>query len=143
FLDVSDLSNIAIGAFTPGAFDWATFDETSGVLGLKLNSAFHIAGDFDGDGKLTAADIAAMMKALSDVTGYETAHGLTDLDMLSVGDVDGSGTFTNADLQALMNVLAGAPGGGSLSAVPEPAGVVLALVGAAGIMIAARQRARA
>src|SRR5262249_41911686 len=105
FLDVSDLSNIAIGAFTPGAFDWATFDETSGVLGLKLNSAFHIAGDFDGDGKLTAADIAAMMKALSDVTGYETAHGLTDLDMLSVGDVDGSGTFTNADLQALMNVL--------------------------------------
>jgi hypothetical protein len=139
FLDVSDLFNISVGAFTPGAFDWVTFDETSGVLGLKLNSAFHIAGDFDGDGKLTVADIAAMMKALSDMDAYQSTHGLTLDDLIALGDLDGTGTFTNADLQALINVLAGAPGGGSLSAVPEPAGGVLAGLGIATLFVVRRR----
>lgn len=140
FLDVSDLSNIAIGAFTPGAFDWVTFDESSGVLGLKLNSAFHIAGDFDFDGKLTAADLSAMMAALTDMNKFEADHTLTDEQLAALGDVDQSGSFTNADLQSLIVALANSPaGGGALSAVPEPAGVVLAVLGAAAMLIAVRR----
>jgi hypothetical protein len=139
FLDVSDLSNIAIGGFTPGAFDWVTFDETSGVLGLKLNSAFHIAGDFDLDGKLTAADIAAMMNALADTKKFGADHGLTEEQLTALGDIEQSGTFTNADLQLLITTLANSGGAGSLAAVPEPAGVVLAVLGAAAMLIVVRR----
>jgi len=144
FLDISDLSSIAVGGFTPGAFDWVTFDETAGVLGLKLNSAFHIAGDFNLDGKLTAADIAAMMGALADMKKFETDHGLTDEQLSALGDVGQSGSFTNGDLQSLLVALANSPGGGgALSAAPEPTGMVLAILGAAGAMIVARRRGRA
>jgi hypothetical protein len=142
FLDVSDLSNIAIGAFTPGAFDWVTFDETTGVLGLKLNSAFHIAGDFNFDDKLSVADISAMTGALADMNKFKTDHALMDEQLAALGDVDQSGSFTNTDLQSLIVALANSPaGGGALSAAPEPAGMLLAFLGAAGVLIMARRRA--
>src|ERR1700690_39058 len=51
-LSGTSLDNLSIGAAMPGAFDWFTFDEPTGVLGLQLNSNFHIAGDFNLDGKL-------------------------------------------------------------------------------------------
>ena len=124
-LDLSgaDIDSLSFGNFTPGAFDWLTFDEANGILGLQLNSAFHIPGDFNFDGKLDAADVTAMMQALANMKTFEADHGLTDDQLLALGDIDDSGSFTNADLQKLISVLADTPGGsGALAAVPEPGG---------------------
>jgi len=130
---------IDIGSFASGGFDWVTFDEPNGILGLSLNSNFHIAGDLSLDGKLTSADIAAMMGALTDMKKFGVDHGLTDAQLAALGDIEQSGTFTNADLQLLITTLANSGGAGSLAAVPEPAGVVLAVLGAAATLIAVRR----
>jgi autotransporter-associated beta strand protein len=80
-------------------------------------------GDFNFDGHVNAADIQAMLTALTDVNKYKANNTLTDARMLTIGDFDASGTFNNADLQGLLNLLKA--GGGSLTPVPEPASIVL------------------
>src|SRR5262249_44274953 len=62
-LSGTSLFNLHIGAALPGAFDWFTFDEATGTIGLSLGSAFHIAGDFDGDGQLTNRDLQGLLDA--------------------------------------------------------------------------------
>ncbi len=48
-----------------------------------------------------------------------------------MGDLNGDGVVNNADLQALLNLLKS--GGGSSDAVPEPAALVLLVIGALAI----------
>ncbi len=64
-----------------------------------------------------------MLTALTDLNGYQLAHGLSATDLLTIGDVDHDGKVTNGDVQALLDLLKS--GGGSLAAVPEPASLVL------------------
>jgi hypothetical protein len=62
------------------------------------------------DSKITAADIAPMLSALTDQSGYQSTHSfnshtLTNADLLAAGDINKDGALTNADLQALLTEL--------------------------------------
>src|SRR5262249_8619192 len=104
--------------------------------------ATYYAGDFNCDSFVNITDVAAMENALADLTAYQATHGpgagaLTDHELVLVGDLTGDNKVTNADVQGLINLLAngggsGAPGGGSLTAVPEPAAWSSALIALAG-----------
>ena len=92
-----------------------------------------LPGDFTRDGHVNAADVQAMIAALTDLNAYKSADSLTSAQLLSIGDIDLSGTVTNADVQALLNLLKS--GGGSVAAVPEPASLVLLLAGILGVLL--------
>lgn len=122
---------------------------TNTVTALKIGTTYsdvvpsinYMPGDFNRDGAVTTADVAAMQQALSSLSSYQTSKGLTSLQLLSIGDINGDGKITNADLQAFTSELAnnamnGPTGSGSLTAVPEPASLVPFLLGAAAIAIA-------
>ncbi len=103
--------------------------ETGDVYRIVTNEA--LRGDFNRDGHVTSADIAAMLVALTDLNAYKTARNLTDANLLTIADVDASGKVTNADVQALLTLLKN--GGGSAAAVPEPSS--LALAGLGGLIV--------
>ena len=96
-------------------------------------------GDFNFDGHVNAADISAMMTALTDLTKFKANNTLTDARLLTIGDLDSSGTFDNADLQGLLNLLKS--GGGSVTPVPEPATLLLACTGFLGLAVGKFARA--
>jgi hypothetical protein len=98
-----------------------------------------VKGDFNLDGKLSAADIQAMLGALTDLAGYKLLHGITDDYLLKIGDLNGDNAVTNADIQAELDLVA-ASAAVSLTAVPEPPALVLAVLAAAGVFIACRRR---
>jgi hypothetical protein len=97
-------------------------------------------GDVNRDGKVTVADISALMTALADLSGYQPTNHLSLQQLLDVADLNGDGKVNNADIQALIslvaNNIASGIGGGSGSdnsvrtAVPEPTSFALLLIGA-------------
>jgi hypothetical protein len=103
----TSLDNIVIGAALPSAFNWFTFDEPNGTIGLQLNSAFHIAGDFNLDGKLDISDTQAMLNALKNISAFKTAHSLSDADWLDLADVNRDGQVNGSDEAFLANLLTG------------------------------------
>ncbi len=110
---------------------WSTLQlYTTGTL--RVASSTLLFGDFNRDGLVTAADIAPMEQALTDLQGYEQAHGgLTNPQVATLGDLNGDGNFNNADLQMLLRDLKS--GGGSTNPVPEPSALVLTAVAAAAL----------
>ena len=97
---------------------------STGVLSV---AATYYAGDFNRDGHVDAADLLIAEQALTNISGYQTAHGLTDPTLFNlVADVNGDGKFSAADLQDLLVILKN--GGGSSDPVPEPASWVLAFL---------------
>jgi hypothetical protein len=89
-----------------------------------------VPGDFNRDLSRTAADIPAMMRALTNLTAYQTQNGLSNTALLSIGDLNGDGQISNSDLQSLLQLLIDpAAASGSLSQVPEPRTLQLALIG--------------
>ena len=100
---------------------------TTGVLSVTAT----IRGDFNRDGQVTAADIPAMLSALTDLNSYTSTNSLSPTQLASIGDFDNSGTVTNRDIQGLLDLVASL-GGGSVAAVPEPATLVLLILAAAG-----------
>ena len=97
-----------------------------------------VRGDLNFDGHVNAKDIAAIMQALANETGYATANGVSKSELEIVGDVNSDSKFTNADLQKLLINLK--TGGGSADTVPEPA--TLALLTLGGVMTFAAKRRR-
>ena len=98
------------------------------------------AGDFNRDGKVTVADVQAMMEALTNPSAYKATYGagLTDQQLAQIEDVNGDGSFNNADLQALLSDVANSGGGGSVAVVPEPSTIVLAALGVLGLVAGRR-----
>jgi hypothetical protein len=77
-------------------------------------------GDFDRDGARTTADLAAMLRALTNLDDYRASHGgMSPEDLLAIGDLDGDGQLTNRDIQSLLNRLAQESASGSGSASSE------------------------
>ena len=63
-------------------------------------------GDLNLDGKVSAADISALMTALANLNGYQTAHGLSLADLNSLADINHDGSVNNLDIQALIAAIA-------------------------------------
>jgi hypothetical protein len=109
-----------------------------------------VIGDINQDGHVDANDIRALEAALtdtgtagsSDVNSYAHAHPLfNNGDINFMLDVNGNGVVNNADLQYLIN---GLKAGNVFLQVPEPASVVLGLLGMvslAGVAIRRRRQA--
>jgi hypothetical protein len=120
-------------------------DNTNAKIGLDNITAISapkpVAGDFDLNGVRNAADVPAMLTALTDLNHFKTTNQLDDNGLLAIGDVNSDGKVNNADLQSLLNVLHA--GGGSIAAVPEPATLSLAVGGFAALAwIVAKNRSR-
>src|SRR5262249_9228264 len=79
-----------------------------------------------------AADISAMLAAISDLNAYKTARALTAPDMQFLGDFNGDGAITNADISGMIAALAA--GQGSNDPVPEPSAALLLTIAAATVI---------
>jgi hypothetical protein len=108
-----------------------TRDAATAAFHPQLQITYNLAavvGDFNGDGQVTSADIPSMIDALTDLDAFQSAHSLSDAELLAIGDVDHDHVVSNADLDALVKRIA--VGGGSAAAtVPEPATLILVLFG--------------
>jgi PEP-CTERM motif/Dockerin type I domain len=95
-------------------------------------------GDLTLDTHVNAADLTAMLSALTNPTTYESAHSLNQDQLVAIGDMDADGQFTNLDLQTMISFLQS--GQGSLAAVPEPGTLALAGMGLATAAVVLRRR---
>ena len=105
---------------------------SAGTVYKITGTGFVSPGDFNLDGHIDVSDIAVMEQALTNLSAYEQSHGnLMDWQVKSLGDVNGDGKFNNADIQALITLIANnaANGGGQLTAVSEPATLILCVMG--------------
>ena len=117
-------SKLQLPALNAGPLGW----DTSQLYAFGLLSVTDtVPGDFDRDGQLTAADIPAMLTALTDLNSYASNNSLSPAQMAAIGDFDSSSTVTNRDIQGLLDLVAS--GSGSASAVPEPSNLLLAVLG--------------
>ena len=107
---------------------------SNSVQTLEISNAIStLPGDFNQDGHVDAADLAAMMSALCDLTAYQATHGpsggaLPTPQLLQIGDLTGDGKVTNADIQAELDLVTSL-GGGSIAAVPEPCTAIMSAIG--------------
>jgi fibronectin-binding autotransporter adhesin len=113
-LTAAQLAAIRFSGFATGA------KFVAGGEIVPASSTQLLLGDVNLDGHVNAADLTAMMTALTDLNAYKTAHPTFDP---GIGDVNADGSFNNKDLQGLITYLQG--GHGSVSAVPEPTSLLL------------------
>ena len=144
FFQFAGISSVELNGVLLNAGSGYSFDSIQKLLMVPYSSATDLmvtfaplAGDFNRDGVVNAADIQAMMSALTDLNDYKAARGLSDADLLAIGDINGDGKFTNADVETLIALVANSSGtgGSSLTAVPEPATLSLAVLGGAGLLV--------
>jgi hypothetical protein len=127
-------NDFANGISTDGFGNFYVTGSSPGFLGdpndpwLAKFTVPNVLGDFDRDGQLTVDDVAAMMTALADLNQFKTPRGLLASDLLAIGDFNHDGQITNADLQLLLTAL-GNSTGTNMQGVPEPASLLLAMVG--------------
>jgi O-glycosyl hydrolase len=105
---------------------------SAAVTGSATASITLLAGDINGDGQRTVADVSTLMTALMDMTAYQTGYGLTPNDAMTVGNLDGDSAITNLDVQAMIILLANAGGGASAPASASSATASFAATASAG-----------
>jgi hypothetical protein len=102
-----------------------------------------VKGDYNLDGKLTNADLQALLSALTNVNAYQSAEGMSNEEYLAIGDINGDGLVNKSDISALIKLLASTPSstGVAITGVPEPSSLVLLSIGFA-MMIGRLSRQR-
>jgi hypothetical protein len=113
-------------------------ESSSAVSVLEWNEQNYFAGDLNSDGSVTVADVSALMAALSDISGFESTHDLTDDQFKFMADVNSDGVVNNLDIQALIVKLTNSGGSAASAAVPEPASGILMAFG--GLIVYWRRR---
>jgi uncharacterized repeat protein (TIGR03803 family) len=89
-------------------------------------SPVRLPGDFDLDGQVTSADVAAMLQSLTDLNNFQANNKLSAAELLAIGDLNGDGRINNADIQALLDLLTRQNlGNATVAAVPEPTSIGL------------------
>jgi autotransporter-associated beta strand protein len=121
-----NFGSINLPALSPGLAWNTTKLLTTGAL--SVIDANYLPGDVDRNGQVTAADLGAMLSALTDLNAYQATHGsaggaLSSQQLTQILDLTGDNQITNADIQGLINYLS--TGNGSYVAVPEPSSLVL------------------
>ncbi len=71
-----------------------------------MSSSGIMLGDFNRDGQVTVADIPAMLTALANLAGYQTAQSLSSAELIQLADVNADGRVDNRDTQGLIALLA-------------------------------------
>jgi autotransporter-associated beta strand protein len=135
---VGTFSSVQLPALQGGLIWNTSLLYVNGVL--KVTDANHLPGDFNRDGQVTAADIPAMLTALTDLNTYASNNSLSPAQLAAIGDFDGDGQVTNRDIQGLLDLVASL-GGGSVAAVPEPSTAIMAALGLV-CCLARRKRSR-
>jgi hypothetical protein len=133
------------GTLNGNAFTFATVDFEKGPNNTATEVLW-VKGDYNLDGKLTNADMQAMLIALKGQNAYQSSHGMSNMEFNAICDINGDGLLNAADISMMQKLLAsgvqagnGVFGGGSLATVPEPATAVLAAI-SFGLLYAARRR---
>jgi len=132
------------GTLNGNPFRLATVDFEKGPNGTPTETLW-VKGDFNLDGKVTNADLQAMLAALKSqntvvggslVEGYQASHNMSNDEFLAICDINDDGVFNAADIATMEQLLASGiqvgdgifGGGGSIASVPEPASAVLAAI---------------
>ncbi len=95
-----------------------------------------LLGDLNLDGRITNADIQAMLDALINPGTYLSAHNLAAANLAMLGDFFGDGVFSGSDLMPMLTSLA--HGSIELQGVPEPPAASQLIVGCAVVAVALR-----
>jgi len=123
----------------PAPFWTAAYVDLSSNYDLATDVVVYLKGDWNHDGEDTVADISTMLGAMGDLNAY-SGNSLPPARLAAIGDLDSSGGVDNTDLQGLINLLANGSGGGTLTAVPEPATWSLLALGAIALASLGRRR---
>jgi hypothetical protein len=147
-LNPNQLAQIKFGSAPVGAIQLATGEVQPG----SPTGMYEHQGDVNHDTHVDISDVSAMEVALTDVTKYtndlvlDSGWSSKALEAKYLADTDLSEVIDNRDLQAEINYLANhagslpGPGGGSLTAVPEPSTFVLLALGGLAVCGAAVRR---
>jgi Dockerin type I domain/PEP-CTERM motif len=112
-----------------------SFVNISGSGMVRIGSVLvNALGDLNRDGKVTTADIPAMLSAMADTHGYLAAKNLTSQQWIQLADTNHDGVVNNADVQSLISMVANKTTGTAqnqamAAVVPEPSSFGIALIG--------------
>jgi GH35 family endo-1,4-beta-xylanase len=128
------------------SFTFAVVDFEKGPNDIPEETLW-VKGDFNLDGKLTNADLQAMLSALRNPSAYQSSHDMSNEEFNAICDVNSDGVVDAKDIMTLEQLLVsgiqagnGVFGGNSFAAVPEPASAILAAISFGMLLFGSRRR---